>query len=55
VMRLGTQSFAVAAGDTVAIAPGTPHRVTNTGIEPLKILCACAPAYSHDDTFLLDE
>jgi mannose-6-phosphate isomerase-like protein (cupin superfamily) len=52
-MTLGTEVFAVAAGDTVCIPPGTPHRVRNTGDEPLTILCACAPAYSHDDTELL--
>jgi mannose-6-phosphate isomerase-like protein (cupin superfamily) len=54
LMRLGDETFAVAAGDTIAIAPGTPHCVNNTGTEPMKILCACSPAYSHDDTFLLD-
>jgi mannose-6-phosphate isomerase-like protein (cupin superfamily) len=54
-MRLGDQTFAVAAGDSVAIAPGSAHCVHNTGDEPMKILCACSPAYSHDDTFLLQE
>jgi mannose-6-phosphate isomerase-like protein (cupin superfamily) len=53
MMTLGDQRFAVAAGDTVCIAPGTPHCVENTGELPLKILCACSPAYSHDDTELL--
>ena len=53
-MHLGSETFAVAAGDTVVIPPGTPHCVSNSGDAPLKILCACAPAYSHDDTFLLN-
>ncbi|MGH8617441.1 MAG: cupin domain-containing protein [Burkholderiales bacterium] len=53
VMTLGADRFAVQAGDTVCIAPGTPHRVENTGAVPMKILCACAPAYAHDDTELL--
>lgn len=53
MMTLGEQRFAVAAGDTVCIAPGTPHCVENTGELPLKILCACSPAYSHEDTELL--
>jgi mannose-6-phosphate isomerase-like protein (cupin superfamily) len=53
-MRLGEETFAVSVGDTVAIPPGTPHCVTNTGREPMKILCLCVPAYSHDDTFLLN-
>lgn len=53
VMTLGEARFAIALGDTVAIPPGTPHAVTNNGDEPLKILCCCAPPYSHDDTELL--
>ncbi len=53
-MRLGEAVFDVAAGDTVLIAPGTPHSIRNTGTSPLRILCACAPAYAHADTELLD-
>jgi mannose-6-phosphate isomerase-like protein (cupin superfamily) len=53
MMTLGGERFAVAAGDTICIAPGTPHCIENTGEEPLKILCACSPAYSHDDTELV--
>lgn len=55
VMTLGDEIFPLAAGDTVCIPPGTPHRVGNTGPGVLKILCCCAPPYSHDDTQLLDE
>jgi mannose-6-phosphate isomerase-like protein (cupin superfamily) len=53
VMTLGDERFAVAAGDTICIAPGTPHCIANTGDAPLRILCSCSPAYSHDDTELL--
>lgn len=53
LMQLGDEEFAVAAGDTVCIPPGTPHAVCNTGEEPLRILCCCAPRYSHGDTELL--
>lgn len=52
-MTLGDAQFSIAAGDSVLIAPGTPHRVDNTGDGPLHILCCCAPAYSHADTELL--
>lgn len=54
VMRLGERCFEVRRGDTVLIAPGTPHSVRNDGRRPLKILCACSPAYAHEDTELLD-
>lgn len=53
VMQLDDERFAITPGDTVAIPPGTPHAVKNTGNEPLRILCCCAPPYSHDDTELL--
>ena len=53
LMMLGDARFAVGVGDTVCIAPGTPHCIANTGAVPLTILCACAPAYAHDDTELL--
>ncbi len=55
LMRLGEAHFPVAPGDTVLIPPGTPHNITNTGESPLHLLCCCSPAYSHDDTELLEE
>ena len=52
-MRLGDDRFAVSAGDTICIAPGTAHCIENTGTAVLTILCACSPAYDHADTELL--
>jgi mannose-6-phosphate isomerase-like protein (cupin superfamily) len=52
-MRLGDDESDVTVGDTVVIPPGTRHKLWNTGSEPLKLLCCCSPAYSHDDTFLV--
>lgn len=52
-MRLGDSEGDVRAGDTVVIAPGTPHKLFNTGTEPLVLLCCCSPAYSDEDTVLL--
>jgi mannose-6-phosphate isomerase-like protein (cupin superfamily) len=52
-MTLGQTQFAVRTGDTVCIPPGTAHCIENTAGGELKILCACAPAYAHDDTELL--
>jgi mannose-6-phosphate isomerase-like protein (cupin superfamily) len=54
LMTLGEERFPVSVGDTILIAPGTPHRIRNTAATPLKLLCCCAPAYSHDDTELLE-
>jgi len=53
-MRLGEEEHEVAAGDAVVIAPGVPHKLWNTGSEPLRLLCACAPAYSDADTVLTE-
>jgi mannose-6-phosphate isomerase-like protein (cupin superfamily) len=52
-MRLGDDESDVTVGDTVVIPPGVRHKLWNTGSEPLKLLCCCSPAYSHDDTFLV--
>lgn len=54
IMTLGSEEFEVKKGDTVCISPGTSHRIQNTGCTLLKILCCCAPAYSHEDTELLE-
>jgi mannose-6-phosphate isomerase-like protein (cupin superfamily) len=51
-MRLGEAEREVGPGDTVVIAPGVPHKLWNTGKEPLRLLCCCAPAYSDADTVL---
>lgn len=51
-MRLGEHESEVAPGDCVVIAPGTPHKLWNTGPERLVLLCCCAPSYSHDDTVM---
>ncbi len=53
LMTLGKEQFEIKKGDTVCILPGTRHRVENTGSIPLKILCCCSPAYSHEDTELV--
>jgi mannose-6-phosphate isomerase-like protein (cupin superfamily) len=51
-MTLGEKTFTVEVGDTVYIPLGTSHKLDNSGTEPLKLLCCCAPPYSHDDTEL---
>jgi mannose-6-phosphate isomerase-like protein (cupin superfamily) len=54
LLRVGGEERAVAAGDCVAIAPGTPHRLRNDGEVDLVVVCACSPPYSHEDTVLLE-
>ncbi len=45
---------AVSPGDSLCIAPGTLHCAKAAAGAPLVILCACSPAYSHEDTELAD-
>lgn len=39
-------------GDCALIPPGAVHQIHNAGEGPLRIVCACAPAYSDADTVL---
>jgi mannose-6-phosphate isomerase-like protein (cupin superfamily) len=53
-MRLGEDESGVRAGDCVVIPPGVAHKLWADATEPLVLLCCCSPAYSHDDTVLLE-
>jgi mannose-6-phosphate isomerase-like protein (cupin superfamily) len=53
-MRLGTETTDVRVGDCLVIPPGTPHKLWNPGTEPLVLMCCCAPAYSDDDTVMIE-
>ncbi len=53
-MRLGDDERPVPSGDCVVIPPGTPHKLWADEAAPLVLLCCCAPAYSHEDTVLLE-
>jgi mannose-6-phosphate isomerase-like protein (cupin superfamily) len=54
-MQVDKNVLEVEKGDTICIPQNTPHRITNTGEENLRLLCCCAPAYSHEDTILLED
>lgn len=53
-MSLGQESFEVGTGDSILIPPETAHCIEALGTDPLHILCCCSPAYSHEDTEILD-
>jgi mannose-6-phosphate isomerase-like protein (cupin superfamily) len=54
LMRVGEDEQDVRRGDCIVIPPGAEHKLTNTGAEPLVLLCCCAPAYSDEDTVLTE-
>lgn len=53
-MRIDSEEREVRVGDAVAIPPGRKHKLWNTGNEPLRLLCCCAPAYEHGDTIMTE-
>ena len=53
-MKLGQAEREVRPGDAITIPRGQAHKLWNTGDEPLRLLCCCAPGYEHDDTVLIE-
>ena len=53
-IRIGGEEREVKAGDAVAILPGQPRKLWNTGSQTLRLLCCCAPPYEHSDTVLTE-
>lgn len=51
-VKLGDEQRDVRPGECVLIPPGVVHKLTNTGDEPLRLLCCCAPPWSPEDTIL---
>lgn len=50
-MELDGERRRVGVGDAIAIPPGAWHELRAEGERPLRILCACAPPYRHEDTY----
>ena len=53
-LRIDGEERTVTTGDCAVIPPGAVHKIWNTGDDTLKIVCACAPPYSHEDTVLTE-
>jgi mannose-6-phosphate isomerase-like protein (cupin superfamily) len=53
-IRIEGELREVGAGDAIAIPPGRKHKLWNTGTEPLRLLCCCAPGYEHADTVITE-
>lgn len=54
-LRIDDDERDIASGDCAVIPPGAVHRLVNVGDEDLVVVCACSPAYSHDDTVLVED
>jgi len=44
----------IGEGDCALIPPGARHKLFNPGSGPLRVICACAPAYSDEDTCITE-
>lgn len=53
-LRVDGEERDLGPGDCAVIPPGAVHKLWNTGAEDLVVVCACSPAYSHADTFLVE-
>jgi mannose-6-phosphate isomerase-like protein (cupin superfamily) len=53
-LRLDGEERALTVGDCALIPPGARHKLLNAGDGPLRVICACAPAYSDEDTVLTE-
>jgi mannose-6-phosphate isomerase-like protein (cupin superfamily) len=47
-MEINGEERQVQPGDAILIPPGAWHQITATS--QLRLLCCCAPPYSHEDT-----
>lgn len=53
IMEVDGENQTVQPGDGILIPPGAWHQITAT--ENLRLLCCCAPPYSHEDTYFVPE
>ena len=53
-MQIDGEIREVEPGDGIAIPHGKRHIIWNIGGSNLVFLCCCSPAYSHDDTVIVE-
>src|SRR4051794_26965032 len=54
-LRIDGEEREIRTGDCAVIPPGARHKLWNSGHDVLRVVCACAPAYSHEDTVLTED
>jgi mannose-6-phosphate isomerase-like protein (cupin superfamily) len=53
-LLLDGEERAIREGDCALIPPGARHKLFNVGSIPLRVICACSPAYTDEDTCLTE-
>jgi mannose-6-phosphate isomerase-like protein (cupin superfamily) len=51
VMEIDGEEREVGVGDAILIPPGAWHRIEASPAGPLRLLCACAPPWTAEDTY----
>ncbi|MDF1813306.1 MAG: cupin domain-containing protein [Verrucomicrobiales bacterium] len=51
IMEVEGEMREVTTGDAILIPAGKWHQIKTKGDAELRLLCCCAPPYSHDDTY----
>jgi len=49
LMTIGDEQREVGAGDAIYIPKNNRHTLTNTGLQPMRILLVCGPAFYFED------
>lgn len=50
-MEIDGERRRVGPGDAILIPPGAWHQIRADADGPIRMLCACAPPYRHEDTY----
>jgi len=53
-MKIEGETQEIGSGDGIVIPPGKRHKIWNTGNGELVFLCCCSPAYSDEDTIMVE-
>ncbi|MDF1753614.1 MAG: cupin domain-containing protein [Verrucomicrobiales bacterium] len=51
LMEIEGETSQVTVGDAILIPAGKWHQIKAQGESELRLLCCCAPPYSHEDTY----
>jgi len=54
-MTVGSDIRAVQQGDAIYIPIGQTHTLNNTGVEPIRLILVCGPAFSYEDQIFYDK
>jgi mannose-6-phosphate isomerase-like protein (cupin superfamily) len=53
-MKIDNEVRVIRSGDGIVILPGKRHKMWNAGEDDLVFLCCCSPAYSDEDTVMVE-